>query len=166
MKQLIYIILLTSTIWLSCGSSRSSTKSETSIVRNDSLTKNINVSSTSTKGIVSLIESNEAMNIHLKWYDTSKPINPDTGKPPLLGEADVNKDSSKKENTTINENDSTNINANTSLSSRSQKNNKVDIDKQKDETTVPQQIGWMCVGIAILIVAIIIGWLVYRMRKK
>lgn len=99
-------------------------------------------------------------------YDTDKPIDPTTGKPPIKSEkwTGTNKKSEldrkgnmdKKENAVSDE----------STFSRQQEDVRLEADKKKDESTIFKQIGLAGAGIALLIVSCIIVWLVYKKKRK
>ncbi|RGN60392.1 hypothetical protein DXB58_12480 [Bacteroides sp. OM05-10AA] len=99
-------------------------------------------------------------------YDTDKPVDPVTGKPPIKSEKwtgtnkelDHNRqeDIEKKENLVSTE----------SMFTKKQENIHLEGDKQKDESTIFKQIGWAGAGIALLIISCIIAWLVYKRKKK
>ena len=168
MSRLIYIIiLLTSAIWfISCGSHRSNMKLNTS-TEDASSRQRKDTSSTDKK--VQITESDKATETAESYevnYDTDKPVDPVTGKPPIKSEKwtgtnkelDHNRqeDIEKKENLVSNE----------SMFTKKQENIHLEGDKQKDESTILKQIGWAGAGIALLIISCIIAWLVYKRKKK
>ena len=168
MKRLIYItILLTSAIWfMSCGSHRSNMRQDTST---DLAVENHKKDSASSDKKVEIIESDKATESAESYevnYDTDKPVDPVTGKPPIKSEKWVG---AKKESEfhKLEDVDQTNNSvSNESTFSRQQENVHLEASKQKDESTILKQIGWVGVGSALLIVSCIIAWLVYKKRNK
>lgn len=168
MKRLIYLIIIfvASGIWFSsCGSHKSAMKQETQIEENsthqrkDTSSVSQQVEKTEHEDVTETIEEVTTV------YDTSKSVDPNTGKPPLLSESRKNtrKETGRKKQ----ENVSTQANSTTKEQTSNEKkaSDKKEEVKQKDETTVPKQIGgivWALVG---LVVASIIGRILYKKFK-
>lgn len=92
-------------------------------------------------------------------YDTEKPVNPDTGKPPVKSEEITQK---TKEITKKVENTSeTNINKGMSGEINRKENIVLqnEIEKQREESTLFKQIGWCAISVSVLF---IIVWLLKR----
>lgn len=168
MKQLIYFtILLTSAIWFtSCGSHRSNMKQDLST---DLASESHKKDSASSDKKVEIIESNEAIESVESYevnYDTDKPVDPVTGKPPVKSEkwtgTNKNSEHKRQENTDNKENSI----SNESTFSRQQEDVHLKADEQTDEPTFIKQIGFAGAGIALLIISCIIAWLVYKRKKK
>lgn len=168
MKRLIYIIiLLTSAIcFTSCGSHRSNMKQELST---DLAAESHKKDSASSDKKVEIIESNEAIESVESYevnYDTDKPVDPVTGKPPVKSEkwTGTNKNSEHKRQENIDKKEYSI--SDESTFARQQENIHLEASKQKDESTILKQIGWTGAGIALLIISCIIAWLVYKRKKK
>lgn len=168
MKRLLYLtIFLTLGIWFcSCGSHRSNLKQETLIEsvgnhqRKDTASASQQVKKTEHEDVVETIE--EVMTV----YDTSQPADSTTGKPPVLSET---KKTTKREiNKRSQEEKATNVNQSTVESGQDRTAIKATGEeiKQKEETTVPRQISGIVWGLVVLVGVGIVGWLVYRWRKK
>lgn len=154
-------------IWLSsCGSHRSSTKQETHIEQVDSSQQVIDFGYTSVRDIASFLKSSTDIKGNWKLYDTSKPKDPDTGKHPLLAEGDIEGSNTTEQGTDITAADSASLNADSSSSSRRQENDKQEVQKQKDETTVPKQVGGVVWALVAFVVVTVIGLLIYRKLNK
>ncbi len=168
MKRLIYItILLTSAIWfMSCGSHRSNMRQDTST---DLAVENHKKDSASSDKKVEIIESDKATESAESYevnYDTDKPVDPVTGKPPIKSEKWVGAKKESEFHKQENVEQTNNSVSNESTFSRQQENVHLEASKQKDESTILKQIGWVGVGSALLIVSCIIAWLVYKKRNK
>lgn len=168
MKRLIYItILLTSAIWfMSCGSHRSNMRQDTST---DLAVENHKKDSASSDKKVEIIESDKATESAESYevnYDTDKPVDPVTGKPPIKSEKWVGAKKESEFHKQENVEQTNNLVSNESTFSRQQENVHLEASKQKDESTILKQIGWVGVGSALLIVSCIIAWLVYKKRNK
>lgn len=150
----------------SCGSSKSLSKQETSIE---------SVSQSNRKDTTSLNEQNKKVESEdvteeveevTTIYDTNKPADPSTGKHPILSETkkNIKKGTNKKKeeisNTTLNHSSTEQLNDSTKI-----KEAKED-EKQRQETTVPRQIGGMFWALAVLVALVIVGWLLYKWYKK
>ena len=151
-------------IWLSsCGSHKSAMKQETHVEQTDSSRQVIDFGFTSMQDISNFLHSTTNKKINWKLYDTGKPIEPTTGKHPLLAEGDAEENNETERNTNIATTDSASLKSDSSSSSRSQENDKKEQEKQKNETTLPKQISsliWALVALAI------VGWIIYKKIKK
>ena len=168
MNRLIYIIiLLTSAIWfISCGSHRSNMKQD---ISTDLATESHKKDSASSDKKIEIIESDKATESGESYevnYDTDKPVDPVTGKPPIKSEKWVGAKKESEFHKQENVEQTNNSVSNESTFSRQQENVHLEASKQKDESTILKQIGWVGVGSALLIVSCIIAWLVYKKRNK
>lgn len=161
MKRLIYLIIfVTSGIWFcSCGSHRSNLKRETSIEsgsnhqRKDTASASQQVKKTEHEDVVETVEEVTTV------YDTSLPADSATGKPPVLSETkkttkrEAKKRSQEDKNTSLNQSTLLNGQDRTAIKATEEE------DKQKKETTIPRQIGWVVWGLIILgAITIVIVW--------
>ena len=149
----------------SCGSHKSTTSQETSIQRKDSTGMAVDFGFTSKQDISNFLHSTMNRKINWKLYDTSKPVNPDTGKYPLLAEGNTEEDNQIDQNTNIALLNSTALKSDSSSSSWSQENDRQEQEKQNDETTVPKQISGAIWALATLLLLMIIAWIIYKTRK-
>lgn len=167
MKQLFYLIIfVTSGIWFcSCGSHRSNLKQETSIEsgsnhqRKDTASASQQVKKTEHEDVTETVEEVTTV------YDTSQPADSATGKPPVLSE--TKKTTKRETNKRSQEDKSASLNQSTSLIGQDRTAIKATGEeiKQKEETTVPRQIGWVVWGLVGLgIVAIV--WRVIKSKTK
>lgn len=143
MKRLIYItILLTSAIWfMSCGSHRSNMRQDTST---DLAVENHKKDSASSDKKVEIIESDKATESAESYevnYDTDKPVDPVTGKPPIKSEKWVGAKKESEFHKQENVEQTNNSVSNESTFSRQQENVHLEASKQKDESTILKQIG-------------------------
>lgn len=153
-------------LFSSCGSHRSNMKQDVSTAlatesnKKDSVSSDKNVQVTESGKVTEEVESYEVN------YDTDKPIDPATGKPPMKSEkwtgAKKKSELDRQENTDNKENSV----SDESTFSRQQENVHLNADERKDESTIFKQIGWAGAGIALLIVSCIIAWLVYKRKRK
>lgn len=167
MKKIMYaLIIFLIPAMCSCGSHRSNTMQETSIEssgyneRKDTVSVSEQIKKTEDE------DTTEEMEEITTVYDTSKPVDPVTGKSPVLSETKKN---TKKETGKKKTEDSNKV-LNQSSAEQRQDDAKItdkkEEDKKKDETTVPKQIGGMFWALAALVALMIVGWLVYRCRNK
>ena len=68
----------------SCGSSHKSVKSDTEVIRKDSTSESVNIVYGSSTSLSELITTNGNYVINFRIYDTRKPPDSLTGKPPFL----------------------------------------------------------------------------------
>jgi hypothetical protein len=118
---------------------------------------------------VEIIESDKATESAESYevnYDTDKPVDPVTGKPPIKSEKWIGAKKESEFHKQENVEQTNNSVSNESTFSRQQENVHLEASKQKDESTILKQIGWAGVGSALLIVSCIIAWLVYKKRNK
>lgn len=167
MKILTHIlIILLASATCSCGSHKSNMKQESHTEEQDSTRQAMNFGRLSARDISSFLKSSQNRKIDWKIYDTGKPKDPDTGKHPLLAEGSVDENTNVEQNTNVKEKDSTNLNANVVSTSTRKTDDKKEEAKQKDETTVPRQIGWVVWGLVALVGVGIVGRVVCKWRKK
>ena len=168
MKRLIYLTMfLVLGIWMcSFGSHRSNMKQDAST---DIAVEAHRKDTTSSDKKVEIIESDkatESVESYEVSYDTDKPVDPLTGKPPVKSEkwTGINKksDHNRQENIDKKENSF----SDESTFSRQQENVHLQAEEQTDEPTFIKQIGFAGAGIALLIISCIIVWLVYKRKKK
>ena len=168
MNRLIYIIiLLTSAIWfISCGSHRSNMKQD---ISTDLATESHKKDSASSDKKIEIIESDKATESVESYevnYDTDKPVDPVTGKPPIKSEkwtgTNKNSDYNRQENIDNKENSI----SDESTFAQQKENVHLEASKQKDESNILKQHGWAGVGTALLIISCIIAWLVYKKKRK
>ena len=93
MKQRIYFWIFVAVVLLllfgSCGSSHKSVKSDTEVIRKDSTSETVNIVHGSSISLSELITTNGNYVIDFRIYDTRKPPDSLTGKPPLLADGQI-----------------------------------------------------------------------------
>ena len=75
-----------------CGSSHKAVKSDTEVIRKDSTSESVNIVHGSSTSLRELITTNGSYVIDFRVYDTRKPPDSLTGKPPLLADGHVEGD--------------------------------------------------------------------------
>ena len=140
----------------SCGSSHKSVKSDTKIIQKDSTRESVNIVYGSSTSLSELITTNSNYVIDFCIYDTRKPPDSLTGKPPLLADGHVEGDFSKNRKKETATNDSTEVKADKETTSDIHEKTKTEGVKEKKESTLPEQIGFACVCVTVLIVVILI----------
>ena len=140
----------------SCGSSYKSVNSDTEVIRKDSANESVNIVHGSTTSLRELISTNGSYVIDFRVYDTRKPPDSLTGKPPLLADGHVEGDFNKNEKKETVVNDSTEIKADKDITSDIHEEKRSESIKDKKESTLPEQIGFACVCVTVLIVVMLI----------
>lgn len=149
----------------SCGSHKFAMKQEISTQKVDSIRQIRDFGFTSMQDISSFLHSTTSRKMNWRLYDTTKPINPDTGKHPLLAEGNTEENNKIKQDTNVSAADSVMLKSDSSLSSQSQENVRQEQEKQKDETTLPKQISNMIWALITLVVISGVGWAIYKLKK-
>lgn len=149
----------------SCGSSYKSVNSDTEIIRKDSANESVNIVHGSTTSLRELISTNGSYVIDFRVYDTRKPPDSLTGKPPLLADGHVEGDFNKNEKKETVVNDSTEIKADKDITSDIHEEKRSESIKDKKESTLPEQIGFACVCVTVLIVVMLIVRKHWRNRQ-
>lgn len=139
-----------------CGSSHKAVKSDTEVIRKDSASESVNIVHGSTTSLSELITTNGSYVIDFRIYDTRKPPDSLTGKPPLLVDGHVEGNFNKKEDKQTVVTDTTNVKADKEATSIKHEETKTEEVKDKKESTLPKQIGFVCVCVTVLIVVILI----------
>ena len=139
-----------------CGSSHKAVKSDTEVIRKDSASKSVNIVHGSTTSLSELITTNGSYVIDFRIYDTRKPPDSLTGKPPLLADGHVEGDFSKNRKKETATEDSTEVKADKETTSTKHEETKTEGIKEKKESTLLKQIGFACVCVTVLIVVMLI----------
>lgn len=150
----------------SCGSSYKSVNSDTEVIRKDSANGSVNIVHGSTTSLRELISTNGSYVIDFRVYDTRKPPDSLTGKPPLLADGHVEGDFNKNEKKETVVNDSTEIKADKDITSDIHEEKRSESIKDKKESTLPEQIGFACVCVTVLIVVMLIVRKHWRNRQS
>lgn len=150
----------------SCGSHKSAVMKETFVQREDSTKQSIDFGFTAIQDISNFFHSTTNRRINWKLYDTSKPVNPDTGKYPLLAEGNTEENNNIEQETNVASVDSFSSQSDSASFSRIQENDKQNIIKQKDETTVPKQISGAIWASCILLLLMIAAWIIYKKERR
>lgn len=146
-----------------CGSSHKAVKSDTKIIQKDSTRESVNIVHGSSTSLSELITTNGNYVIDFRIYDTRKPPDSLTGKPPLLADGHVESDFNKNEKKETVVNDSTEVKADKEATSTKHEETKTEGVKDKKESTLLKQIGFACVCVTVLIVVMLI---VKHWRKR
>ena len=146
-----------------CGSSHKAIKSNTEVISKDSASESINIVHGSSTSLSELITTNSNYVIDFRIYDTRKPPDSLTGKPPLLADGHVEGDFSKNKKKETATKDCTEVKGDKEATSTKHEETKTEGVKEKKESTLPEQIGFACVCVTVLIVVILI---VKHWRKR
>ena len=139
-----------------CGSSHKAIKSNTEVISKDSASESINIVHGSSISLSELITTNSNYVIDFCIYDTRKPPDSLTGKPPLLADGHVEGDFSKNRKKETATKDSTEVKADKETTSDIREENRSETIKEKKESTLLKQIGFACVCVTVLIVVMLI----------
>ena len=140
----------------SCGSSHKAVKSDVEVISKDSASEFVNIVHGSSISLSELITTNSNYVIDFCIYDTRKPPDSLTGKPPLLADGHVEGDFSKNKRKETAIKDSTEVKADKETTSNTREENRSETIKEKKESTLPEQIGFACVCVTVLIVVMLI----------
>lgn len=140
----------------SCGSSYKSVNSDTEIMQKDSTRESVNIIHGSSTSLSELITTNSNYVIDFRIYDTRKPPDSLTGKPPLLADGHVEGDFSKNRKKETVVNNSTEVKADKETTSGIHEKTKTEGVKEKKESTLLKQIGFVCACVTVLIVVMLI----------
>ena len=139
----------------SCGSSHKAVKSDVEVISKDSASESVNIVHGSSTSLSELITTNSNYVIDFCIYDTRKPPDSLTGKPPLLADGHVEGDFSKNKRKETAIKDSTEVKADKETTSTKHEETKTEEVKDKKESTLPEQIGFACVCITVLLVVVL-----------
>ena len=146
-----------------CGSSHKAIKSDTEVISKDSASESINIVHGSSTSLSELITTNSNYVIDFCIYDTRKPPDSLTGKPPLLADGHVEGDFSKNKRKETATKDCTEVKVDKEATSNTREENRSETIKDKKESTLLKQIGFACVCVTVLIVVMLI---VKHWRKR
>ena len=140
----------------SCGSSHKAVKSDVEVISKDSASESVNIVHGSATSLRELITTNGSYVIDFRIYDTRKPPDSLTGKPPLLADGHVEGDFNKKEDKQTVVVDTTSVKADKRTISNIREEKRSETIKEKKESTLLKQIGFACVCVTVLIVVMLI----------
>ena len=140
----------------SCGSSHKAVKSDVEVISKDSASESVNIVHGSSTSLSELITTNSNYVIDFRIYDTRKPPDSLTGKPPLLADGHVEGDFSKNRKKETVVNDCTEMKTDKETTSNTREENRSETIKEKKESTLLKQIGFACVCVTVLIVVMLI----------
>ena len=146
-----------------CGSSHKAIKSDTEVISKDSASESINIVHGSSTSLSELITTNSNYVIDFRIYDTRKPPDSLTGKPPLLADGHVEGDFSKNKKKETATKDCTEVKVDKEATSNTREENRSETIKDKKESTLLKQIGFACVCVTVLIFVMLI---VKHWRKR
>ena len=138
-----------------CGSSHKAVKSDTEVIRKDSTSESVNIVHGSTTSLRELITTNGSYVIDFRIYDTRKPPDSLTDKPPLLADGHIegNFNQAKDKKSVIN--DTIKLNADKKRSSDIHEKEYTEMMKDKRESKLLEQIVLTCVSGAVLVVIVL-----------
>nr|DAK02218.1 MAG TPA: Lysis protein [Caudoviricetes sp.] len=141
---------------LSCGSSHKAVKSDAEVIRKDSTSESVNIVHGSSTSLSELITANGNYVIDFRIYDTRKPPDSLTGKPPLLADGHVEGDFNKKEDKQTVVADTTSVKVDKRTTSNTREEKRSETIKERKESTLLKQIGFACVCVTVLLVVMLI----------
>ena len=141
----------------SCGSSHKAVKSDVEVISKDSTRESVNIVHGSSTSLSELITTNGNYVIDFRVYDTRKPPDSLTGKPPLLADGHVEGDFSKNKRKETAIKDSTEVKADKETTSTKHEETKTEGVKDKKESTLLKQFGFACVCVTILIIVALLA---------
>ena len=141
----------------SCGSSHKAVKSDVEVISKDSTSESVNIVHGSATSLSELITTNGNYVIDFCIYDTRKPPDSLTGKPPLLADGHVEGDFSKNRKKETVVNDCTEMKTDKETTSNTREENRSETIKEKKESTLLKQIGFACVCVTILIIVALLA---------
>ena len=141
---------------LSCGSSHKAVKSDAKVIRKDSTSESVNIVHGSSTSLSELITANGNYVIDFRIYDTRKPPDSLSGKPPLLADGHVEGDFNKKEDKQTVVADTTSVKVDKRTTSNTREEKRSETIKERKESTLLKQIGFACVCVTVLLVVMLI----------
>ena len=138
-----------------CGSSHKAVKSNTEIIMKDSTRESVNIVHGSSISLSELITTNGNYVIDFRIYDTRKPPDSLTGKPPLLadGQIEGSFNQAKDKKTVIT--DAIKLKTDKKCSSNIHEKGHNETTKDKRKSNLLEQIVLACVSVAILVVIVL-----------
>ena len=149
-----------------CGSSHKAVKSDVEVISKDSASESVNIVHGSSISLSELITTNSNYVIDFCIYDTRKPPDSLTGKPPLLADGHVEGDFYKNDKKETVVNDCTEMKTDKETTSNTREENRSETIKEKKESTLPEQIGFACVCATVLLVVVLIIRKHWRNRQS
>lgn len=157
--QLLFVLVLLA----SCGTHRTATKSDFFAQSNEQTQKTDTTSVKQIEQSKGEEETTEVTTTTKTEYDTEKPINPETGKPPVKSEetTTTKKETAKRTETSSETNINKGVSEDTSRNGQQSLNNEV--KEEKKESTQFKQLGWCAFSLSLL--ALISLFIVKKIKK-
>ena len=125
--------------------------------RKDSTRKSVNIVYGSIISLNELIATNGNYVINFRIYGTRKPSDSPTRKVLLLADGHVEGDFSKNRKKETATKDSTEVKADKETTSNTREENRSETIKEKKESTLLKQIGFVCVCVTVLIFVVLVA---------
>lgn len=169
MKSLSYLIamsLISVVLLCSCGSRRATMRHESTIATVISQHRKDSTSATEQMEQMEMEDLTEETEVVTTIYDTNRPVDSTTGKPPVLSETKKRTKREHNKNTREHFAKSQNQSYAEQLRDTTSIIDKRDEVHQQMETTVPNQIKGVFWALIVLVGLIILGWLAINKSKK
>lgn len=160
MKKILLLLLLTG-----CAAPKQIIEVDTEINTSRRSSEEIDISSISATNLSELLRIHSSTFLDFTIYDTSKKVDPDTGKPPVLADGSLSNDKVIESDSNVNLSDSTQIKGKADESEES-----TEVDKSKLVTEkklskwqrLKMDIGGIAIG---AIIGIIFGVIIFGLKK-
>lgn len=157
--QLLFVLVLLS----SCGTHRTVTKSDSFVQNNEQTQKTDTTSVKQIEQSKGEEETTEVTTTTKTEYDTEKPINPETGKPPVKSEetTTTKKETAKRMETSSETSIDKGVSEDTTRNEQQVSNSET--EDEREESTQFKQIGWCIFSLSLL--ALISFFIVKKIKK-
>ena len=157
--QLLFVLVLLS----SCGTHKTATKSDSFSQSNEQTQMTDTTSVKQVEQSKREEETTEVTTTTKTEYDTEKPINPETGKPPVKSEetTTTKKETAKRTETSSETNIDKGVSEDTSRNEQQVSN--IETEDEREESTQFKQIGWCAFSLSLL--ALISFFIVKKIKK-
>lgn len=157
--QLLFVLVL----FASCGTHKTATKSDSFAQSNEQTQMTDTTSVKQIEQSKGEEETTEVTTTTKTEYDTEKPINPETGKPPVKSEetTTTKKETAKRTETSSETNIDKGVSEDTNRNEQQVSN--IEIKEEKKESTQFKQIGWCAFSLSLLV---LISFFIVKKIKK
>lgn len=160
------IVAIFALVFTSCGSSKNLHNAQT-VTQENIAQQRKDTTSTNTKVHETVNEeTNTVSEVHTIVYDTKLPVDTATGRAPVLSDTYTKTITGTKKS---NQKDS-NTQKQQSTAVQAMAEKKTDYksvnQSERKETTIPRQLGFLAIGMAILAGTVCVIWLIYKKRNK
>ncbi len=150
----------------SCGSAKNTLQSQTTRQENAAQQRKDTASVSTEVHETESEETNTVAESHIIIYDTKLPVDSITGRAPVLSDTYTKTTTGKKKERQKDSNTQKQASTAIQVTAEKKTDSKSVTQSERKETTIPKQLGFLAIALAILAGTVCVVWFVYKKRNK